>query len=403
MYHNEGGGKFRDVTAELGLDSTAAGARASAPAITTTTALPICSSLTGARTCCTATSAASRFEDVTAKMRPHAGPRPLQHRLRFLDYDNDGKLDLFVANYLKFDFETTPKPGANPYCFYRGIAVNCGPRGLPFDRNLLYHNEGGVFRDVSDESGISKPDGNYSLGVLTGDFNGDGLTDIYVACDQTPRSSTSTRATASSWTRRCCAARRSTRTAKRCPAWAWRPRITCTRACRRSSAPTFPTSSRRCTATAAKASSRTPAWNPGWARTRRFVGWGCGFFDFDNDGWPDLLLVNGHAFPEVDRLKIDIHYRERAILYRNEHGKFIDVSEASGPGNPGTALLPRRRLRRLRQRRRSGSAGQQPERAAVAAAPSGQARKSLDHAEARRREGEPQRDRRARAITAGEH
>ena len=64
--------------------------------------------------------------------------------------------------------------------------MNCGPRGLPFDRNILYHNDGGVFRDVSDESGISKPDGNYSLGVLTGDFNGDGLTDIYVASDQTP-------------------------------------------------------------------------------------------------------------------------------------------------------------------------------------------------------------------------
>ena len=72
--------------------------------------------------------------------------------------------------------------------------------------------------------------------------------------------------------------------------------------------------------------------SPGLDRTRRYVGWGCGFFDFDNDGWPDLLLVNGHAFPEVDRLKIDIHYRERAILYRNERGKFVDISEAAGPG-----------------------------------------------------------------------
>jgi len=70
----------------------------------------------------------------------------------------------------------------------------------------------------------------------------------------------------------------------------------------------------------------------GLGRNTRFVGWGCGFFDFDNDAWPDLLVVNGHAFPEVDRLKIDIHYRERAILYRNNHGRFVDISESSGPG-----------------------------------------------------------------------
>src|ERR1035438_6779890 len=70
----------------------------------------------------------------------------------------------------------------------------------------------------------------------------------------------------------------------------------------------------------------------GMGLNTRFVGWGCGFFDFDNDGWPDLLLVNGHAFPEVDRLKIDIHYRDRAILYRNDHGKFVDISESAGPG-----------------------------------------------------------------------
>jgi hypothetical protein len=69
----------------------------------------------------------------------------------------------------------------------------------------------------------------------------------------------------------------------------------------------------------------------GMGRNTRFVGWGCGFFDFDNDGWPDLLQVNGHAFPEVDGLKIDIHYRERAILYRNDRGKFVDMSESAGP------------------------------------------------------------------------
>ena len=105
----------------------------------------------------------------------------------FIDIDNDGKLDLFVSNYLKFDPATTPQPGANPYCFYRGIAVNCGPRGLPFDHNILYKNNGdGTFSDISEESGIAAPFGHYSLSVLTGDFNEDGLPDIYVACDQTP-------------------------------------------------------------------------------------------------------------------------------------------------------------------------------------------------------------------------
>src|SRR6185369_14445533 len=75
------------------------------------------------------------------------------------------------------------------------------------------------------------------------------------------------------------------------------------------------------------------ATNPsGVGQISRYVGWGCGFFDFDNDGWVDLLLVNGHAFPEVDKLNIDIHYRERAILYRNVKGKFADLSQASGAG-----------------------------------------------------------------------
>ena len=104
----------------------------------------------------------------------------------------------------------------------------------------------------------------------------------------------------------------------------------------------------------------------GLGRNTRFVGWGCGFFDFDNDGWPDLLLVNGHAFPEVDRLKIDIHYRERAILYRNDHGKFVDISESAGPGIHGKAFLARAGVCGLRQRWLGGSPGEQSERAAVA-------------------------------------
>ncbi len=111
-------------------------------------------------------------------------------------------------------------------------------------------------------------------------------------------------------------------------------------------------------------------------RNTRFVGWGCGFFDFDNDGWPDLLLVNGHAFPEVDRLKIDIHYRERAILYRNDHGKFVDISESAGPG-----ILEKHSSRGLAfadydNDGVGGSGGEQSERGAIAAAPGGAGRRT---------------------------
>ncbi len=128
-----------------------------------------------------------RFENVTKQ----AGL--VQQRVRYntgcayLDYDRDGDLDLFVASYLKFSFETTPKPGDNPYCFYRDMPAACGPRGLPFDRNILYRNNGdGTFSGVSEESGIAAPGQNYALGVVTGDFNNDSWTDLYVACDRTP-------------------------------------------------------------------------------------------------------------------------------------------------------------------------------------------------------------------------
>ena len=331
MYHNEGRGKFRDTTAELGMTRTGWGQGVCAGDYDNDGYTDLFVTYWGANILYH-NARGKRFEDVTAK----AGLK--QDRVRyntgcaFLDYDNDGKLDLFVANYVKFDFETTPKPGANPYCFYRGVAVNCGPRGLPFDRNLLYHNTGAAFRDVSDASGISKPDRNYSLGVLTGDFNGDGLADIYVACDQTPsilyinrgdgtfseeallrgaaldgngKALSGMGATAGDYLHAGAASIFRTNFSDE-PSTLYRNR--------------------------GKGEFEDATSSAGLGQPSRYVGWGCGFFDYDNDGWLDLLLVNGHAFPEVDRLKIDIRYRERAILYRNVDGKFVDVSRTSGAG-----------------------------------------------------------------------
>ena len=105
----------------------------------------------------------------------------------FVDYDRDGQLDLFVANYLQFDPKTTPRKGQDTACNWKGVPVNCGPRGLPPETHLLYHNNGdGTFTDVSVKSGIAKAKGSYGLTAVAADFDNDGWPDIYVACDSTP-------------------------------------------------------------------------------------------------------------------------------------------------------------------------------------------------------------------------
>lgn len=331
MYHNEGGGKFRDVSESLGFTREGWAQGVCAGDYDNDGYTDLFVTYWG-QNALYRNVGGKRFEDVTQKLHLTQDRVRYNTGCAFIDYDNDGKLDLFVANYLKFDFNTTPRPGANPYCFYRGIAVNCGPRGLPFDRNILYHNEGGTFRDVSDESGVSKPEGNYSLGVLTGDFNGDGLTDIYVACDQTPSILYINQGNGKFVDE---ALFRGTALDENGKAMSGMG-VTAGDYLREGALSIFRTNFSDELETLyhnqGNGEFQDVSIDAGLGRNTRFVGWGCGFFDFDNDGWPDLLLVNGHAFPEVDRLKIDIHYRERAILYRNDRGKFIDLSESGGPG-----------------------------------------------------------------------
>ena len=144
----------------------------------------------------------------------------------FVDYDRDGQLDLFVANYMDMDLEAAPVPESGP-CLYKGVMVACGPPGLTATSNILYHNNGdGTFTDVSEKAGILKANGNFGLGVLTADFDNDGWPDIYVADDSTASALytriTTALLTTSAWRRGAC----SQPTASRRPAWASRPPIT---------------------------------------------------------------------------------------------------------------------------------------------------------------------------------
>ena len=223
----------------------------------------------------------------------------------------------------------------------------CGPRGLPFARNELLRNDGERgFTDVSSSSGIDSPRRNYSLGAVTGDFTGDGMQDIYVACDRTPsilyvnqgggifRDEAMLRGTALDEHGKALSGMG----------------VAAADFDRDGMLDIFRTnfSDERSTLYVNRGSGDfdDATVQLGLGVNTRFVGWGCAFLDADLDGWRDVLLVNGHAFPEVDSLTdSDIRYREPAVLYRNLGTRgFQDISQEAG-----LAILVPRAARGLAQ------------------------------------------------------
>jgi hypothetical protein len=214
-----------------------------------------------------------------------------------------------------------------------GLAVNCGPRGLPFDRNLLYHaNADGTFTDVSMKSGVGAPNQNYCLTPLAGDFDGDGWPDVFVSCDQTPsllfmnqRDGTFSeeavlRGAAFDDNGKAMSGMGATAADYSHSGWLSIFRTN------------FSDERETLYRNRGQAEFEDATVSARMGHNTRFVGWGCTFFDFDHDGWKDLLLVNGHVFPEIDRKQTGIRFKERRILYRNSRdGKFDDISESAGP------------------------------------------------------------------------
>ena len=285
LYHNSGNGTFTDVAEKAG--------------VTTRTA---------------------------ALMRWNTG-------CSFVDYDRDGLLDLFVANYIDFDPKTAPLPESGP-CLYKGIVVACGPPGLQGGKNILFHNDGnGKFSDVSEKAGILKTAGTYGLSVLVCDFDNDGWPDIYVANDSTSSAlyknnhdGTFSEIAIEAGVAYSADGKSQAGMGVDAGDYDGDGLLDIVKT-------NFAGDTSSLYKNEGKMTFDDQTFQAGLGKNTRFLGWGAGFFDYDNDGWPDIFLCNGHVYPEVRETELESGYRERKVVYHNlGNRKFEDVSAQLGPG-----------------------------------------------------------------------
>jgi len=274
------------------------------------------------------------FTDVTAKAGLSQNVVRYGSGCTWVDYDRDGHLDLFVATYLGTTLEKLPKPGENPDCNWKGIAVNCGPRGLPTGFVQLFHNNGdGTFSEVSEKSGVSAARGGYPMTAVAADFDNDGWPDIYVACDSKP-------------------------------SFLFRNQHDGTfreEGLERGAALSedgmeqagmgigvgdtnldgsldlvkthFSDDTHVLYLNDGKGFFDDHTIRAGLAVETRYVGWGAGIVDLDNDGFPDLFIVTGSVYPEVERQLPSYPFKTPRLIFRNlGNGRFEELIEEAGPG-----------------------------------------------------------------------
>ncbi len=274
-----------------------------------------------------------KFEDVTEK----SGIKGIgfQTGSAWADYDRDGDLDVFVAGYVKLDLNNLPVFGSSKTCSYKGIRVQCGPRGLPGERDFFYRNKGdGTFEEIAEKVGLADNDKYFGLGVTFADYDNDGWLDLYVANDSSPnylyknnRDGTFKDVSFETGTSYSGAGEEQGSMG-----------VSLQDSDNDGNIDIFVTNFENEQNTlyrdlgekgfldvAAVAGVAQPA--------KPFVGWGTSLSDFDNDGLLDIFVVNGHVYPQMELVKSEsvAGFRQPFLLQRNlGNGKFEDISKASG-------------------------------------------------------------------------
>ena len=331
LYHNNHDGTFTDVTEKSGLARPGWGQGGCAGDIENNGHLDLLVTYWG-QNVLYRNNGDGTFTDITEKAGLKTARDEWNTGCSFLDYDRDGKVDLFISRYVDFTYDSVPRPGQGQWCQWKGLNVMCGPRGLKLPVNALYHNNGdGTFTDVSKKSGITNTSGCYGFTSLTADFDHDGWPDIYVACDSTPsllyhnnRDGTFTEIAKTAGV-------------------AYNEDGTL-QGSMGVSADDF-THSGWQDIVKTNFSDDTPTLylnrgnnlfddvtqTAGLAKITRLLGWGVQFFDFDNSGWPGILMANGHVYPEVDGKGLGASYREPKVAYYNmRNGQFTDITAQAG-------------------------------------------------------------------------
>ena len=330
LYRNRGGLRFDDVTERANLTRTGWGQGVCAADYNNDGFRDLLVTYYG-RSVLYRNDGRSRFQDVTTS----AGlARPGTHwdtGCTFVDYDRDGHLDLFIANYVAFDPATVPEPGARDTCRHKGIAVPCGPPGLPFAQHYLFRNRGdGTFADVSATSGVRTAAGCYGLTASASDFDNDGYPDLYVACDLSPsqlfRNLRNGRFEETGLLAGVALNEDGQTQAGMGLAVADYDENGTYDIAKTNFSDDVPNLYHNL----GQLTFEDRVFETGIGAHMNVVGWGVHLLDVDHDGRRDLLMVNGHVYPQAEQ-RPGMSFKQPKLLYWNIGGRFVDISDRAGP------------------------------------------------------------------------
>ena len=333
LYHNLGGLRFEDVTEKAGIGHLGWGQGVCAGDVDNDGYVDLFVTQWG-HNVFLHNQGNGTFRDETRERGLYRPESRWSTGCAFMDYDRDGHLDLVVANYIDFNAQQTPRPRTSSGCNWKGVPVPCGPRGLKGETMTLYHNDGhGHFTDVTKQAGVETPREYYGFTVLTGDFDNDGWPDFFVTCDSTPslyfhnkhdgtfeetgllsglavnedgREQAGMGATAADYDGD-------------------------------GYLDIFKTNFSSDTNTLYRnlgdGTFADVTSKAGLAVHTQYVKWGTAFLDFDNDGWRDLFIADGHVYPFIENYKLGEEFKQpRQLFWNRGDGQFYDMSATGGPG-----------------------------------------------------------------------